>query len=344
MIITVVLLLRNRATLPLVRCAAVLIVFFVLTASRKLVGAQVPSLESKNSPISAVIRDNVDLVQVNVTVLDRHDRVVNGLEKSDFSVFDDGNARSLKYISIANEPASVVLVFDASASMEKMIAGARCAVRQLFEESAAQDEFSLIVVNDKPRIASEFGDPVANIAEVVNTVRAAGKTALWDGIYLGLEQVRHSRRQKKAMIVISDGGDNHSRYTETELKRVMEELDVRLYAMVLGIAYPAPPRARSVGVFNPYAQEFEQQTGAAQLDELSAATGGRLFFVGKPAEISRAVAQISREIQSEYVLGYYAGPDIHNGKWHKLKVQLSRKPLTARFRVYAKKGYYATAQ
>ena len=339
-----VVLLRARATTPFVTCAAVLTVFFVLTASRKFARAQVLLPEPKNSPISAVIRDNVDLVLVNVTVVDRHDRVVNGLDKSDFSVFDDGTARSLKYISIGNEPASVVLIFDASASMEKMVGGARSAVRRLFEESAAQDEFSVIVVNDQPRVAFEFGDPVANMAEVVNSVPAVGKTALWDGVYLGLEQLRHSRRQKKAMIVISDGGDNHSRYTETELKRVVEELDVRLYAMVLGIAYPAPPRARSVGVFDPHAQEFEQQTGAAQLDELSAATGGRLFSVGKSAEISRAAAQISREIQSEYVLGYYAGPDVHDGKWHKLKVRLSRKPSTARLRVYAKKGYYATAQ
>lgn len=343
MSITVVSLLRAPATVPLVRYAAVVIVFSMLTASYKFVAAEVPP-ESKDRPIPAVIRDNVDLVLVNVTVFDRLDHVVNGLEKSDFSVFDDGIAQSLKYMSIGNEPTSVALVFDASASMEKMIAGARRAVRQLVEESTAQDEFSVIVVSDKPRIGSEFGDAVTDIAEVVDTAQATGKTALWDGIYLGLEQVRHSRRQKKAMIVISDGGDNHSRYTGTELKRTVEELDVRLYAMVLGTAYPAPPRVRSAGVFDPHAQEFEQQTGAAQLDELSAATGGRLFSVRTPAEISRATAQISRETQSEYVLGYYAGPDIHNGKWHKLKVQLSRRASTARFHVSAKKGYYRAAQ
>jgi Ca-activated chloride channel homolog len=335
---------RAGATVPFVRCAAELIGFFGLIAGHSLAGAQVPSPAANNNPISGVIRDNVDLVLVNVTVLDRHDRVVNGLSKADFSVFDDGSARSLKYMSNGDDPASVVLVFDSSASMEKMIPGARSAVRQLLEESTAQDEFSVVVVNDRPRVAVEFGDPDVNITEIADAAQAAGKTALWDGVYLGLEQMRHSSRQKKAMIVISDGGDDRSRYTETELKRIVEELDVRLYAIVLRTDYPPPPRARPVGVFDPHAQEFEQQTGAAHLDDLSAVTGGRLFVVSKPAEIARAAAQISREIESEYVLGYYAGADIHNGKWHKLKVQLSREPSGARLRVYAKKGYYAAAQ
>ena len=321
-----------------------MIVFVLLVIGQEFAVAQLPPPESNNIPASPIIRDNVDLVLVNVTVLDRHDQVVDGLNKSDFSVSDDGAPARLKYISNGDDPASVVLVFDSSASMAKMIPEARSAVRQLLEESSAQDEFSVVVVNDKPRVAAEFSDPVASITEAADAVQAAGKTALWDGVYLGLEQMQHSSRQKKAMIVISDGGDNHSRYTETELKRIVEELDVRLYAIVLGTAYPPPPRARPVGVFDPHAREFEQQTGAAHLDELSVATGGRLFAVSNPAEIAHAAAQISREIESEYVLGYYAGPDVHNGKWHKLKVRLSRKSSGSTLRVYAKQGYYAAAQ
>jgi Ca-activated chloride channel family protein len=273
--------------------------------------------------------------------VDRHDRVVNGLGKSDFIVLDNDNPALVKYFSGSDEPASFLVVFDASASMESKITNARNAVNELLAHSNAQDEFGLITVDTEPHIAVAFGEPVAKVQQSVDAAQARGRTALWDGLYLGLQQMESGRWQKKAIIVVSDGGDNHSRYTEPELRRFLDEAGVRLYAMVLGGAYPAAPRARSFGVFNPYAEAQQEQEGAMQLESLSEITGGRLFAVNDAAQISAAAAQLSREIHNEYVLAFPPRPDGMDGKWHKLRVRLSSQAPVAQWHTLAKKGYYA---
>jgi Ca-activated chloride channel homolog len=303
---------------------------------------QAPLKSSSNTANTALIRDNVDLVLVNVTVLDQHDQIVTGLAESDFQVFDNGKPANLKYMSKSDEPASVVVIFDGSASMRKKISGAKNAVHELLKGFNTQDEVSIIVVGDKPRITFNFTDSFDKIEQDVGTLEAHGQTALWDSAYLGLEQLRNSRNQKRAIVVVSDGGDNHSRYPEAELRRFLEEADVPLYAITLR-AGPPPVHSRAFGIYDPLALGVDEQIGGQQLDELSAATGGRAFSVEKPIEVSRAAAQISQDIQNEYILGYYTGSKTFNGKWHRLKVEMSRQASKAKFRIYAKKGYYAAA-
>jgi Ca-activated chloride channel homolog len=309
-------------------------------AAQNRTQADVPA--SGSAP-GVFIRHNVDVVLVNVTVLDRHDHVVAGLNKSDFTVFDNNSPTTLKYLSNSDEPVSVVVIFDASASMASKIAAARSALRELLDQSNAQDDFSVIVVNDKPRVAVDFGHPPADVLGAINAVQAQGQTALWDGVCLGLEQMRNSRNQRMTMVVISDGGDNHSRYTETELKRSLDEVDLRLYAVALGVS-PAPPHQHAVGLYDPLAQGIEERKGILELDELSAVTGGRLFMVQKSSEISPAATQLSREIHGEYILGFSPRTEDRDGKWHKLKVRLSGHASAAKCHIYARKGYYAAAQ
>jgi len=287
-----------------------------------------PSLLPASSSAS-LIRSNVDLVLVNVTVLDRLDRAVTGLQQADFMVQDNNRARAVKYLSSIDEPASLVVVFDASASMATKMDEAKEAVKELTKTSNPKDQLAMIVINSSPYVALHFDDPVDNLQLAIDGIQPHGSTALWDGIYLGVQELRLGHNRRKAIIVISDGGDNHSRYTESELKSVLEESDAEMYA---------------IGIFDSFVHTFEEKLGPSQLDELASVTGGRLFSLRDVRELPRAMTQISSELRNQYVLGYYAGNQDRDGKWHRLKVLLSGQASAAKLRLYSKKGYYASAQ
>jgi Ca-activated chloride channel homolog len=280
-------------------------------------------------PTQHVLRSNVDLVLVDVTVLDRANRAVTGLGPTNFAVLDDKNPQVVSYLANVDEPISLVVVFDASASMVSKLDEERRAFTELVNTSNQQDDFALVVVSDKPRVALHFDDSISEIQAVVDALQPGGATALWDGIYLGVQELKESHYQRKAMVIISDGGDNHSRYTESELKSLLEEADVEMYA---------------IGIFDSSVHTFEEKLGPSQLDELASVTGGRLLSLRDVRELSGAVSQISRELRNQYVLGYYPSNRQRDGKWRKLKVQLAGSASQSSFRLYAKKGYYAPTE
>jgi Ca-activated chloride channel family protein len=281
------------------------------------------------APTQHVLRTNVDLVLVNVTVLDHAGRAVTGLEPTNFAVLDDKNPQIVRYLSNVDEPISLVVVLDASASMASKLQEARKAFTELVNTSNPQDDFGLIIIGDKPRVALHFDDSASDIQRAADALQPDGSTALWDGMYLGIKELRNSRYQRKAMVVISDGGDNHSRYTESELRSLLKEADVGVYA---------------IGLFDRYATRLEEKKGPLQLDAVTSVTGGRVFSAHDSMELSRAVTQISHELRSQYVLGYYPNHRSRDGKWRRLKVHLAGSASQASFRLYAKKGYYAPAE
>ncbi len=287
------------------------------------------ALATPPGPTQHVLRSNVDLALVNVTVLDRANRAVTGLGPTNFAVLDDKNPQVVRYLANVDEPISFIVVFDASASMVSKLEEERKAFTELVNASNPQDEFGLVVVSDKPRVALHLDDSISEIQESVDALQPEGATALWDGIYLGVEELKKSHYQRKAMVVISDGGDNHSRYTESELKSLLEEADVELYA---------------IGIFDSFVHTFEEKLGPLQLDELASVTGGRLLSLRDVRGLSGAVTQISRELRNQYVLGYYPSNRHRDGKWRKLKVQLAGSASRSSFRLYAKKGYYAPTE
>jgi Ca-activated chloride channel family protein len=276
-----------------------------------------------------VVRTNVDLILVNVTVLDHAGRSVTGLEPTSFAVLDDKNPQVVSYVSNVDEPISLVVVLDASASMASKLQEARKAFTELVNTSNPQDDFGLIIIGDKPRTVLHFHDSASDIQRTIDVLQPDGATALWDGMYLGINELKNSRYQRKAMVVISDGGDNHSRYTRSDLKSLLKEADVEAYA---------------IGMFDPYAFRLEEKKGPLQLDEVTSVSGGRVFSVHNSVELSRAVTQISRELRNQYVLGYYPSHRSRDGKWRRLKVQLAGSASQAGFRLYAKKGYYAPTE
>ena len=275
------------------------------------------------------LRANVDLVLVNVTVLDHGGRAVPGLEPTNFAVLEDKTPQTVRYLSNVDEPISLVVVLDASASMAAKIQEVRKASTELINTSNPQDDFSLIIVRDKPQVALHFDDPASEIQGIVDVLQPDGFTALWDGMYLGIRELKNSHYQRKAMVLLSDGGDNHSRYTESQIKSLLEEADVEVYA---------------IGMFDRYAKRLEERIGPLQLDEVTSVTGGRVFSVHDSLELSRAVTQISHELRNQYVLGYYPSNRSRNGKWRRLKIRFTGWASQAKFQLYAKKGYYAPAE
>jgi Ca-activated chloride channel homolog len=283
-----------------------------------------PSNPVRRTEREPTLKANVDLVLVNVTVTDSEDRFVSSLQASDFSVLDGKHPQQIRYFSSEDAPMSVAVVLDTSRSMRNNLEQARSAAMEFFRYSNPQDEFAVVTFADAPRLQADFTDSPADIEAALQPIQADGFTALWDAIYVGLTEMRKARYSKKALLVISDGGDNRSRYTQGELKAVLKEADVQVYAIDIFERYPKTP---------------EEKSGLLALDEVTSATGGRVFLTHGADELHRAVQQISDELRAQYVLGYSLSKSARDGKWHKIKVGLNC-PNSRKLRIYAKKGYY----
>jgi Ca-activated chloride channel family protein len=274
-------------------------------------------------------RSDVNLVLVNVTVLDHSNRAVSGLSAEDFALAEDKQPQAIKYFSSDDQPLSLAIVLDASSSMGPRMEQARRAVLDLVRTANPLDDVSVVIVGDKPTLAFDFADNLDKLPYQLESIRPAGRTALWDAMFLSLDQLDHARYQRRAMVVISDGGDNRSLYTESELKSRLAEADVELYA---------------VGMFDRFPQRNEERRGPRDLDDLASVTGGRLLSVHDAGELAKAIAQINQELRNEYLLGY--APSVHEAgdKWRAIKVGLKDSGRAHKLRLYAKKGYFSAAE
>jgi Ca-activated chloride channel homolog len=283
------------------------------------------SLRSHTKPLKV----DVDLVLVPVTITDPMNRLVTGLDKDNFSVFQDKDQQVIRHFSSEDAPVSIGIIFDMSGSMGSKIDRAREAVVEFLKTANPQDEFFLITFADKPEEISDFTESVADLqGKLVFTV-PKGRTALLDAIYLGVTKMRQAKYPKKALLIISDGGDNHSRYTEGEIKSLVREADVMIYA---------------IGIYDHSFPTDEERLGPALLSEISETTGGRAFTIDNPNDLADVATKIGIELRNQYVLGYRPKNPVHDGKWHKIKVKLIPPKGLPPLRVYAKTGYYAPSQ
>jgi Ca-activated chloride channel family protein len=275
------------------------------------------------------IKSKVDLVLVPVTVTDPMNRLVTGLDKENFAVFEGKDKQEVRHFSAEDAPISLGVIFDMSGSMSSKIERAREAVIEFFKTANPQDEFFLITFADKPEEVSDFTQSVDDLqGKLVYTV-PKGRTALLDAIYLGLSKMRQARYPKKALLIISDGGDNHSRYTEGEIKSLVKEADVMVY---------------SIGIYDHYFQTEEERLGPQLLGDVSELSGGRSFTIDNPNDLADVATKIGIELRNQYVLGYRPKNPGHDGKWHKIKVKLLPPKGLPPLHVYAKTGYYASSQ
>lgn len=275
------------------------------------------------------MRVDVDLVLVPVTVTDPMNRLVTGLDKENFSIWDNGDKQEIRHFSSEDAPISLGVIFDMSGSMSNKIDKAKEAVVEFFKTANPDDEFFMVAFNDKPEVVSDFTNSVEQIQGQLVYVVPKGRTALLDAIYMGLAKMRSARHQKKALLIISDGGDNHSRYTESEIKSMVREADVQIYA---------------IGIFDSSPGTSEEQAGPLTLAAITDVTGGRTFTIDSPSELSDVATKIGIELRNQYVIGYRPKRAARDGKWRKIKVKLvppkGLPPLT----VYAKTGYYAPSE
>lgn len=281
-----------------------------------------------NSPVKPY-KVEVDLVLVPVTVSDPLGRLVTGLDKKHFRVYDNDKAQDILHFSSEDTPVSIGVIFDMSGSMAGKIERAREAVKEFVNTANPQDEFFLITFSEKPQEASDF---TASAEEMVNQLIFTipkGRTALLDAIYLGISKMRQARYARKALLVISDGGDNHSRYTEPEIQSLVKEADTQIYA---------------VGIYDHYFPTEEERLGPMLLDEITSVTGGRAFTIDNPNDLSDVAVKIGIELRNQYVLGYRPAYTSHDGKWHKIKVKLSPPKGLPQLHLNAKKGYYAPSE
>jgi len=272
---------------------------------------------------------DVNLAEVNVTVTDPFNRLVTGLEQENFRVFEDGVEQEITHFSSEDVPISIGLVFDMSGSMSDKVDKARQAAVQFMKTANPFDQFFLVSFNDRAELTSGFTSSVEELQNRMLFTSAKGRTALLDAVYLGLSEMRGARNAKRALLIISDGGDNHSRYSETDIKNFLKEADCQLYAM--GIFDPVGIRDRTA----------EEMNGPALLEEMTAMTGGRVFPVSDLDELPDIAAKIGMELRNQYVLGYKPSNHAHNGVWRKIKVRLRPPKGLPPLNVYAKTGYYA---
>jgi len=289
-----------------------------------------PPPESDIDSAHAIRRD-VSLVLIPATVTDPYGRLVTGLDQSNFRIFEDGIEQEIVHFASMDVPISVGMVFDMSGSMTDKLDKSKMAVVEFMKTSNPKDEFFLVDFNDHAQLISPFTDRIEDMQSSMLLTAAHGLTALFDGIYLGLSEMRNARNSRKALLIISDGGDNHSRYSESDVQKFVRESDVQIYA--LGIYDPVEAR-----------DSPEEQEGPALLDEITRMTGGRTFQVETLSQLPDTASKISMELRNQYVLGYRPTNLKHDGKYRKVKVKISAPRGLPPLHVDAKYGYYAPAQ
>jgi Ca-activated chloride channel family protein len=284
--------------------------------------------DPKPTPTDDVII-NTDLVTLTLTVTDQFGGYVSGLGKNAFTVIDNNQEQELTFFSDTDAPVSVGVVFDVSGSMSgEKIAKARKALERFVNTSHPSDEYSLIAFNTRAQLLLDRSRNGEALSEKLQLVQPKSNTALYDAVYLGVERVTRGTHQKKALLVISDGQDNSSRYNFGEVKRLLKESDVVVYSVgILG----GGDAGSSIGI-----------QGQSFLDELSSVTGGKSFYPNNSVEMDEIFERIALELRHQYSVGYTPKDFEPNGKWRKVKVKVKPPRGLPRLIVRSREGYYAT--
>jgi Ca-activated chloride channel homolog len=272
---------------------------------------------------------NSDLVTLTVTVTDTYGRFVTGLGKNAFTITDDKDPQEITFFSDEDAPVSLGVVFDVSGSMGgDKINKAREALSKFIETSHARDEYFLIGFNNRAQLLLDHTRDSDALMQKLTFVQTHGQTALYDAVYLGVNKVTRGTHPKKAILLISDGQDNSSRYTFTELRRLLKESDVIIYA---------------VGIVDGHDNSELGYGGRAILEELAGVSGGKAFFPSTSAEMNDTFERIALELRTQYSIGYRPSNFANDGRWHRLKIKVQPPRGFPRLFVRGREGYFANA-
>lgn len=275
---------------------------------------------------SKPVRVDVDTVLVPVTVVDAANHPVLSLEKQNFELYEGGEQQTLGYFGTEDSPISVGVLLDLSSSMTDKIDTARRALHEFFANCNPDDDYFVIGFSDRPILIADSTRSTGTIENNVALTEPYGHTALLDSIYMGLNKLRQARYQRRALVIISDGGDNHSRYTAREIRSLVQEADVEIYAL---------------GIFSKVFKTYEEWAGENLLTTITQATGGQTIKVNDIEELPQEAATISRLMRSQYLLGYHPSSKHYDNQWHKIKVRVLPPQEGTVLHVYSKQGYLA---
>jgi len=317
-------------------CAAAVGLFSVLVLAQTSSGAKSQqstsgSGESPQAPVTT-FRAYADLVLIPVTVTDRVNRFVLGLQKDDFHLFEDGVEQNLADFSGEDAPLSVGLLFDESGSMDYKLGTSRGAAQQLLSALNKEDEAFFVEFGDLAKVSVGFTGNMDQIQRALTNAQPGGLTAMLDAIDTGLLEMKKAKNSRKAIVIVSDGGDNHSHYTAAQIESLVREADVQIYAM---------------GVFErvSFALTPEEISGPRLLSEIADQTGGRAFAAALPGDLPSVANRIAVELRNQYVLGYYPKNKARDGKYRKVEVRVSEPPgIGSGLKVHWRLGYYAPAK
>ena len=294
-----------------------------------LLASSIPFAATAQPPAPPNIRVDTTLVLVPVTVTDASNRYVLGLEKQNFRVFEDSTEQQVKQFSGEDAPLSVGLIVDISASIGDKLDISRSAVLQFLKTMNADDEAFLVEFSDRAQLVLGLTRDTRQIADKLTSAQPGGTTALFDGVYVGLKEMKNAHNPRKTLLVISDGGDNSSIFSAKEILQISREADVQIYAM---------------GVFEPVSSaglSLAELAGPRLLAGISEQTGGRAFAAASLRELPQIASRIGIELRNQYVLAYSPSNQAKNGKYRKIEVKLLQTEgitgLKARWRL----GYYA---
>jgi Ca-activated chloride channel family protein len=270
---------------------------------------------------------HTDLVTLTVTVTDTFGRFVTGLGKNAFTVTDEKVPQEITFFSDEDAPVSLGIVFDVSGSMGgDKINKAREALSKFIETSHARDEYFLIGFNNRAQLLLDHTRDSDALLQKLTFVQTRGQTALYDAVYLGVNKVTRGVHPKKAVLLISDGQDNSSRYTFSELRRQLKESDVIIYA---------------VGIVDGNDNSDLGYGGRAILEELAGVSGGKAFFPSTSAEMNDTFERIALELRTQYSIGFRPTSFANDGKWHKLKIKVQPPRGFPRLFVRGREGYFS---
>ena len=277
-------------------------------------------LAANNRP--PVFRASVENVYVQVAVSDTLSRYVTGLKKEHFKIFEDKVEQTITHFSHVETPVSVGIIFDFSGSMKENnnIQKAKNAITRFLQSANPEDEAFLITFNDTTNIVQRFTDRIGTLRNNLAKLKPGGQTAMYDAVYLGFDQIQNGKNEKKALVLITDGEDNSSRYSAAELREFAKESNVQVYG---------------IGV------QGNLSYGLAELNGVVSLTGGRAFLPNSFNDLDYYIDLVYAELRNQYLVGYTPSNTVHDGKWRKITVQLDAPAGFPKLTVRAREGYYA---
>jgi Ca-activated chloride channel family protein len=285
-----------------------------------------PKLKVHTRPL----RVDVDLVLVPVTVTDSYGKTVMDLHKSDFKLFESDKEIPVRYFFAQDAPISIGVLVDLSGSMKDKLDLVREAFDEFFKNADPSDDYFVVTFSDRPRLLADTTNSIPTIQSQLAQMQAKGETALADAIYVSLQKLRHAQYRRKALLIISDGGDNASRHTIRSVRNLAKEADAQVYAIDV---CDAPSLLIT--------RKLEERFGRQWLTSISNVSGGRTIAVDNATKIPAAAAQVSMELRNQYVLGFVPSQEARNGKWRKIKVRVTKSPNSHPIQLYYKTGYMA---